>query len=418
MSTKTSSITHPPRTRLNLLREDYLHIADGDYCAARLLNIFERWHNTKLDHRTQARHANAVARSGGERPEQDEGLWVYMSNEDLRKELMLEYSEKPVTRALTLLETKGFLRRRSNPIRKWDRKPQYLFVASAVQDAINTWAATRSEEPENSLQDESVIPAQSTPHFDGMDSAEVRTALRQSAESTPHNGGNESAQPQNGTRTLTGSTPSNSASNTTGFNSQVSSSGFEQEESAHPSSSTLKREEKQARDTNTGATSASLVARVSSEHPVEQGPGAARALLEQHLGGPVALANLLIEVPASGVDRRQWLTIPEDRIRTLMDEARSQEELMYRTYLIRALDVEIGSSLSLPNRAPRDTPVKEARGALLDDLHEGDLIRSRKTGNTFRVVSVTRDGVDVEMPGFDRPVSISVASIAAYERVD
>lgn len=418
MSTKTSSIHHPPRTRMNLLRESYLAIADGDYCAARLLNVFERWHNTKLDQRAQARYANAVARAGGERPDQDQGLWVYMSNEDLRRELMNEYSEKPVTRALTLLETKGFIRRRNNPVRKWDRKPQYLLVASAVQAAIDLWAANRAEEAENDPLHEHTEPTDSTPLIDGLHSAEVRTPFRKSAESSPQSSGLDSAEVPRRFRNLADSTPSMSGSNTTGFNTQVSSTGFLPQEEETEGSSSQAEEENLAPLNLPEQERGEEVSHGQSAHQMEEVPGAARALLERHLGGSVGLANLLLEVPASGVDRRQWLTLPEARVQVLIGEAHGQQELVFRTYLIRALDVEIGSLLALPSRPSREIQQREDARNLLTQLHEGDLVRSRKTGSTFRVVSVTDAGIDIEIPGYRRPVSVSAGQIVGYERVD
>lgn len=403
---------------MNLLREDYLAIADGDYCAARLLNVFERWHNTKLDHRSQARYANAIARSGGEHPDQDEGLWVYMSNEELRRELMNEYSEKPVTRALTLLEGKGFLRRRSNPLRKWDRKPQYLFVAAAVQKAINAWAASR-EEGEDAVVDDPAEMTDSIPQIDGVDSADLRSASRTSADSIPQIDGVDPALAQDQFRTSAASTPSKSASNTTGFKPQVSSTGFKPQEEHRGLSSSFQQEEKTLDGTDVSG--GRFSDRVLSHSPVpneQDVPRGARALLERYLGGNLSLANLLLEVPASGVDRRQWLKIPESRIQAIVDEAHAQETLVFRTYLIRALDVEIGSSLSLPGRVSPQVVEKDDARELLRVLHEGDLVRSRKTGSTFRVASVTSDGIDIEVPGYSRPVSVSVSHILGYERVD
>lgn len=178
----------------------------------------------------------------------------------------------------------------------------------------------------------------------------------------------------------------------------------------------MKKEE--GLEASPGDHSASQVARQDPAQEGSDGSEATRAFLERHLGGALTLANLIPEVPASGVDRRQWLTIPEDRLQALFAKARGQDDLVYQTYLIRDLDVEIGSALTLPNRAPQDTPMRDERQQLLAGLQEGDLIRSHRTGSTFRVVLVTRDGIDIEMPGYDRPVSVSAASIAAYERVD
>lgn len=138
-------ITQPAGTRTLALRESYLAICEKDKCQAHLLNANERWYVWKLKERKQARHRNKAAEAGGEIPEADESLWVFNSAGEWVEELLGTYDEKTVRKALEKLVERGFLARRSNPKRKWDRKPQWLFLRSNVQAAVDAWAATRPQ---------------------------------------------------------------------------------------------------------------------------------------------------------------------------------------------------------------------------------------------------------------------------------
>ena len=167
MSTEDVIISQPKGTRTLALRESYLAICQGDKCEAHLLNANERWYAYKLKERNQARHRNKAAQAGGETPEADESLWVFMSAKEWSTDLLGMYDEKTIRKALGSLIERGFMTTRSNPKRKWDRKPQWLFQRANVQAAVDAWAATRpdpdldpspaddTEVPENTVQDDS-----------------------------------------------------------------------------------------------------------------------------------------------------------------------------------------------------------------------------------------------------------------------
>ncbi len=52
---RTSCIPHPEGERLILIRKWQLEACQKDACAAALLNLFEYWHNIKLEQRSQAK---------------------------------------------------------------------------------------------------------------------------------------------------------------------------------------------------------------------------------------------------------------------------------------------------------------------------------------------------------------------------
>lgn len=132
---KTSCISHPPAQSIVVIREDYLRIADGNHCAAALLNIFEYWTNIKAGQRDQAVIENQIAAVGGASPV-DDTLWIYKSIPALKAEMMGLFGDTKVSAALKLLEQKGFIESRNNPKYGWDRTLQYLLKIEVVQALI------------------------------------------------------------------------------------------------------------------------------------------------------------------------------------------------------------------------------------------------------------------------------------------
>lgn len=136
--TRASCIPHSKSQHLVIIREDYLAICNGNHCAAAILNEFEQWTNTKLDHAGQHDIENEIAAREGAASDLDTSTWVYMSQEQLHRDLMGMFGERKIADALKELKELGFLTVRTNPKFKWDRTLQYLlnvdFVIEAVQN--------------------------------------------------------------------------------------------------------------------------------------------------------------------------------------------------------------------------------------------------------------------------------------------
>jgi hypothetical protein len=132
-----SCIQHPPLPYV-AVRPEYVGIG-GDHCSAAVLSVFEHWHNVKLEHQKQARVDNAIAMRGHVQPTQDESLWVYMSQEDMREGLLGLFGEKAIRASLKTLEENGLVATRNNPRFGWDRTVQYLFRAKEVQELVSAW---------------------------------------------------------------------------------------------------------------------------------------------------------------------------------------------------------------------------------------------------------------------------------------
>ena len=194
-STEDVIVSQPAGTRTLALRESYLAICEDNACEAHLLNANERWYAYKLKNRRQSRHVNKTAESGGEAPEADESLWVFMSAAEWASELLGMYNEKTIRQKLDKLVERGFLVTRSNPKRKWDRKPQWMFMRANVQAAVDAWAADRTPpELDPTSSDEQVVTPKDA-HQDDSDIAteSSRTNVRVESDKVPNGVGQSSA---------------------------------------------------------------------------------------------------------------------------------------------------------------------------------------------------------------------------------
>jgi len=178
---KTSCIAHPAKTPLFVIREDYLHICNGDACAAALLNQMEYWHNIKSEHKSQVDYYNNLPTTQSRGAAYPSELWVYKSQSEWRKELLDVFGEKKIAASLGFLISHGLLSERNNPRDAYDRKKQYLFHVEKVQEAINRYA-------------ERIQPK------DDVDSAEVQNGCSSSAESILPKCGMDAPQRENGFR--------------------------------------------------------------------------------------------------------------------------------------------------------------------------------------------------------------------------
>lgn len=95
------------KNQLVILRREYLELT-GDYCAAKLLAVFEHWSEFSL------------------------GEWIYMSLEQIHQELLGEYSKPTIRRAIARLQELDLLERRAHPSQKWNHTHQYRLDLKAL----------------------------------------------------------------------------------------------------------------------------------------------------------------------------------------------------------------------------------------------------------------------------------------------
>lgn len=118
-------ITHASILPFTTTQLDYLLICDNDYCAAKILKLFEAWSKNR---------------------NHSESIWMYNSIPNIQRALLYEHGEKSVARSLRLLKDKGFILTRQNPTYIWDKTTQYQLQGDAVQAAIATITAENLDE--------------------------------------------------------------------------------------------------------------------------------------------------------------------------------------------------------------------------------------------------------------------------------
>jgi hypothetical protein len=144
MSDRPSCVVHPSNATFITIRIDYMAICQESpdaACAATLLAYFEGWMNTKLKHKSQAKIRNKIDQDEGKPATQDESLWVYMSQDELKKDLLGVFGDNKISLCLQWLRTANYLFCRENPDHRWDRKLQYMLNLELVQKLINEAAS-------------------------------------------------------------------------------------------------------------------------------------------------------------------------------------------------------------------------------------------------------------------------------------
>ena len=201
MSNDLSCIRHSAKRRVLVLDEDYLRICSvpvegmkhDAHCTAVVLRQMEYWYCIRLKHKPQADAQNAAAQRAGHAEAQNTDAWIYKTQREMQDELMGLFGESLIMRAYNYLLARGFLTSRQNPNVGYDRTKQYLFMAQAVQKAVDGVPPDEPEEPEISPENEADSPSapfridtEWKPYKYGMDSADIRNPIRTDTESNPY----------------------------------------------------------------------------------------------------------------------------------------------------------------------------------------------------------------------------------------
>ncbi len=144
---RTSCIPHPEGERLVLIRKWQLEACQKDACAAALLNLFEYWHNIKLEQRYQAKNHNAVAERHGENGNQITGLLQWHKSEQLEDSLLNIFNKRRIQTAIELLENLKFIsvHRNPNPRYSFDKTRHFLFHPNEVKSWLKSYLFVQSE---------------------------------------------------------------------------------------------------------------------------------------------------------------------------------------------------------------------------------------------------------------------------------
>jgi len=156
---RTSCISHPEGERLILIRKWQLEACSKDACAAALLNLFEYWHNIKLEQKSQAKGYNHVATRHGENSTQIETLLQWHKSEQLEESLLNIFNKRRIQAAIELLENLKFIsvHRNPNPRYAFDKTRHFLFHPNEVRLWLKAYLASNSNSCSESKHDLSMV---------------------------------------------------------------------------------------------------------------------------------------------------------------------------------------------------------------------------------------------------------------------
>ena len=139
-----------------LLRTSYLALAQGNYCAAKLLAVLENWTNW------------FVRRGKFDR-------WVKLTSESLIKHLLGEHNAKQIRAALKLLVSLKFIRQEKRRSHKHDQAYFYWLDVGRTQEAVNALEPLQEPETEQDyLKIEATLESENLAHIDAAKSTTTR----------------------------------------------------------------------------------------------------------------------------------------------------------------------------------------------------------------------------------------------------
>ena len=112
-----------------IIRRWQLVFCEGDPCAAALMSFFAYWHDIRLAIKKKNKQANDTAETHGDQRTQDESLWQFHSQDELRAGIMRIYSHEAITKALLFLQRNGVIEISKNPNARYafDKTKFFLF---------------------------------------------------------------------------------------------------------------------------------------------------------------------------------------------------------------------------------------------------------------------------------------------------
>lgn len=121
---RTSCIKHPRNEIYRQVRRWQLEATGWNQCAAALLGLFEYYHNGRLE--------------ASDDPSDVSTLLQYHTEKNLKERLLRLCSEKTIRKAVSLLESLGFITIFQNPKKSGDRTKFFLFNADVVQEWLDS----------------------------------------------------------------------------------------------------------------------------------------------------------------------------------------------------------------------------------------------------------------------------------------
>jgi len=180
---RSSSIPLLQDEPLVIVRASFLHLCDGDHCAAALLNNFVYWHDWCVTH---GRYDMTATVADPDHQPTDPERWFWKTTEGLvNDDLLRLWGEKKVRAAIDLLESKGYAQSRFNPKNRYDRTKQYRLVPKRLTADLQHWRKTQDERS-----------AEGSPEVPDASGKNAECALSTSCEKQPFGKNAESIRPK------------------------------------------------------------------------------------------------------------------------------------------------------------------------------------------------------------------------------
>ena len=144
---RTSCIPHPECEKLILIRKWQLEACEKDACAAALLNLFEYWHNIKLEQTTQAKTYNEISQRHGENSTQIETLLQWHTTEQLESSLLYIFNKRRIQAGIEILKNLKFIsvHRNPNPRYAFDKTKHFLLHPHEIRSWIKDYASKNTD---------------------------------------------------------------------------------------------------------------------------------------------------------------------------------------------------------------------------------------------------------------------------------
>lgn len=141
---RASCISHPEGERLILVRKWQLEACGKDACAAALLNLFEYWHNIKLEQNTQAKGYNEIAQRHGENSTQIQTLLQWHTTEQLESSILNIFNKRRIQAGIEILVNLKFIsvHRNPNPRYAFDKTKHFLLHPEEVRAWLEDYSFT------------------------------------------------------------------------------------------------------------------------------------------------------------------------------------------------------------------------------------------------------------------------------------
>lgn len=128
------------RARRVCIKEEFVEICQGDFLKALILDKMIDWIDTLALAKEYIEAENVRLREALKQTISfTQDGWIYKTEAGLKKELMLNISERTIKRAIDELVELGFLEKRTNPERPYERalqyRPNFPFIVRKLEEA-------------------------------------------------------------------------------------------------------------------------------------------------------------------------------------------------------------------------------------------------------------------------------------------